>query len=66
VFTVTLDHQGRWHLAICVLDFRSGRGTRDLFVTRQDEARNILATLEQDSRRLRSALGQLRHDLRAS
>ena len=63
VFTVTLDHRGQWHLVARVLALRSGRASRDLFVTDQVEAASILEAMEKDGSRLRSALGQLRHRL---
>ena len=61
VFTVTLDHRGQWHLVARVLALRTGRASRDLFVTEQAEAAAVLEALEKDGSRLRSALGQLRH-----
>lgn len=64
VFTVTLDHQGRWHLVSRVLALRTGRASRDLFVKEQTEAAASLETLERDGSRLRSVLGQLRHRFR--
>ncbi len=64
VFTVTLDHRGQWHLISRVLALRTGRASRDLFVTEQTEAAAILALLEKDGSRLRSVLGQLRHSVR--
>ncbi|GAA4021151.1 hypothetical protein GCM10022280_22140 [Sphingomonas swuensis] len=64
VFTVTLDHRGQWHLVSRVLALRTGRASRDLFVTEQTEAAAILASLEKDGSRLRSVLGQLRHRVR--
>lgn len=66
VFTVTLDHRGRWHLVARVLAFRAGRETRDLFATEQDEAVRLLTVLETDGGRLRSTLGQLPQRLRVT
>jgi len=66
IFTVTLDHRGCWHLVARVLAFRSGRESRDVFATEQDEAAKILAAIEKDACRLRSTLGQIRRRLRAS
>jgi len=60
VFTVTLDQHGRWHLGARVLALRSGRESREVFVTEQSEAAEILVKLEKDSSRLRSSLGQFR------
>jgi len=60
VFTVTLDRHGRWHLVSRVLVLRSGCESRSVFVAEQDEAAEILRTLEKNSSRLRSTLGQLR------
>jgi hypothetical protein len=66
VFTVTLDYRSRWHLTARVLALRSGRESRDLFVTDEDEAAKILCAVEQDSGNLGSALGQVRQRLRES
>lgn len=64
IFTVTLDHRGRWHLVARVLALRASREARDLFVTEEGEAVEILAVVEKDGSRLRSTLGQLRQRLR--
>ena len=64
VFTVTLDHRGQWHLIARVLALRTGRASRDLFVTQEAEAAAILNLLEKDGSRLRSVLGQVRHRFR--
>lgn len=64
VFTVTVDHRGHWHMVARVLAFRTNKEVRDLFVTRQDEAAELLDVLEKDGSRLRSTLGQLRKALR--
>jgi hypothetical protein len=61
VFTVTLDHRGQWHLVARVVALRTGRASRDMFVTDQSEAHATLMSLEKDGSRLRSALGQVRH-----
>jgi len=64
VFRVTLDHRGHWHLIARVLAVRTGRDSRDLFVTDQLEAAAILELLAKDGNRLGSALGQIRHRFR--
>lgn len=65
VFCVTLDHRACWHLVARGLALRAGRESRNLFVTEEGEAAEILRTVEKDGRELRSALGQVRHRLRA-
>jgi hypothetical protein len=63
-FTVTLDQRGHWHLAARLLALRSRREARDVMVTTQEEASQILSGIERDFSRLRSTLGQLRQRLR--
>ena len=58
VFTVTLDHRDQWHLVARVLALRTGRASRELFVTQQAEAAVIVESLEKDGSRMRTALGQ--------
>lgn len=65
VFTVTLDYRSRWHLTARVLALRAGRESRDVFVTDEGEAADILRAVEEDGGNLGSALGQIRQRLHA-
>ena len=64
IFTVTLDHRGRWHLVARVVALRAGRECRDVLATDQDETAETFAAIEADGARLRSTLGQLRRRLK--
>ncbi|AZO59682.1 hypothetical protein EJ078_10875 [Mesorhizobium sp. M1A.F.Ca.IN.022.06.1.1] len=60
---VVLDQQGGWLLVLRTLAFRSKQPQRTVLVIEQNEADEIVKSLQTTGRRLVSELGNLRHTL---